>query len=130
MISTSDGCEQRHRDVRKLAISNKCQGAQAGCSATNSSQVGCSNACQVVPVESEGAIDNCQRRNIYGRNVSQSHVSSPDQVWERDNETLAIGVDVDAGGDIGNLGAEGLQTVVVIDLKDFNSVQVNTVKGA
>jgi hypothetical protein len=104
-------------DVGQLWVGDECQTSGTSCYVTNSSQVGCRNAGEVVLIEDEGAIHGCQGWDANTRDVSECHVIGPDQVGEADIQASSIGSNVDTLGDVGNLRAEGPETVVVVDVQ-------------
>lgn len=130
MVSTSDRLKTRHRNVGQTRVGNKGQTALKGAAVTNTGQVWCINRGKVVLVETEGAIDSGQRRYAERRDVSEGHVGNPDEVGEGDIQELSIGINVERGGDVRNLGAECLQSVVVVDVQGADSLQIDTIKSA
>lgn len=132
MVGTGDGGQKREGDVGKIGVGNK-SNSTSGSSirlGSNSGQVGGRDALKVVSVESEGAVDNSQRWDADGRSISESGVGSPDQVREANLERLSVGINLEQLGDVGNLGIEFLQTVVVVDVKSGDGLQVDTIEGA
>lgn len=130
---TCNGFEEREGDVRKGRVSNQCQATADGSAlgdVTDGGQVGSLDALGVGSVESKGAVDGGQRREADGRDVSESGIGGPDQVREADIQVLSVGRDIDELGDVRNLGAEGLETVVVVDVQGANGLQVDAIKGA
>lgn len=132
LVGTCDGGEEREGDVGKIGVGNKCNSTSSSSIrlGSDSGQVGCRDALEVVSVESEGTIDNSQRWDADGRSISESSVGSPDQVREADLERLTVGINLEQLGDVGNLSVEFLQTVVVVDVKSGDGLQVDTIEGA
>ena len=130
MVSTSDRLKIWHRNVGQTRVGNKGQTSLKGTAVTNSGQVWCTNRGKVVLVETEGAVDSGQRRNAKSRDVSEGHIGSPDEVGEGNIQELSIGINIERGGDVRNLGAECLQSVVVVDVQGADSLQVDTIKSA
>lgn len=130
LVCTSDALQDREGNVGKLAVSNNGQRSNTGCEATNGGQVWCTEAVHVVSVESKRSVDSGQRRHLDARDISEGHVGSPDQVGESDSQLHAIGIDVNSVGDVGDLGVEGLQVVVVVNSEGADSVQVDTIQVA
>ncbi len=130
LVGTSNSLEERERDVGELAVGNKCQTSDTGGEVTNRGQVWRGDAVHVISVKSERSVDSCQRWDLDARNVTESHVGSPDQVGESNSQQVAIGVNVERIGDVGDLGVELSQVVVVINLESANCVQVDTAESA
>jgi len=130
LVGTSDGLKTRHRNVGQAGVGDKSQTSLESTGVANSCQVWRVDGCEVILVETEGAIHSGQRRNAERRDVSEGHVGSPDEVGEGNIQELPIGINVERGGDVRNLGAECLQSVVVVDVQGADSLQVDTIESA
>lgn len=128
--STTNSLEVRDGDVGEGWVSNESQSTLSVCSVTDGCQVWCVETGEVVLVESEGSVDDGQRWNANTWDVTEGHVGSPDKVREADIQALSVGINVEESGNIANLGAEGLEAVVVVDVQGVDGVQVNTIKCA
>lgn len=129
MVCSSNSLQVGEGNVGELAVGDNGQTSDASGEASDGGQVWCGDAIHVVSVESKGSVDSSQGWYTDLGDVSEGHVGSPDQVGEGNLELVTIGVDIDSVGDVGNLGIEGLQVVVVVDLQGANGVQVDAAKG-
>lgn len=127
--STTNRLEQRHGDVGEVWVSNESQSTLSVSSVTDGCQVWCTETGEVVLVETEGTVDNGQRWNADSWDVTEGHVGGPDEVREADIQALSVRINVEKGGNIADLSAKGLETVVVVDVQSINSVQVNTIES-
>lgn len=100
-----------------MRVGNECQTSVTSCRVTHSGQVWSRDAGEVVLVERERAIDGCQGGDADGRNVSECQLIGPDQVGEADVQVSSVGSNVGTSSDVGDLCAESLQAVVVVDVQ-------------
>ena len=129
LVSSSNALQGWEGDVGELSIGDNSQTSNTGGEATDGGQVWCGNAVHVVSVESHRSVYGSQGRNLDAGDVTEGHVGSPDQVGEGNSQLVAIGVDVDGVGDVGDLRVKLLQVVVVVNLQGANGVQVDTAES-
>jgi hypothetical protein len=93
------------------------------------SQVGAGEALEVVGVETKGAVDRGERRQVDFATVAESHVEGKHEVGEAGRQSMAVGLDVQSLGDIGHLHVDVLQVRVVVHVESLHGLKVDAVKG-
>ena len=121
--TTTNGGDGREGDVGKISVVDERNVTRRGLG-----HVGGREALEVVGVESGGSIDNLERGGGELGDVGNGHVGDPDEVGERHAESLTVGLDVEVGGQVLELGLELGQTTVVVDVHGANGLQVNTIQ--
>ena len=122
LVGTVDSLQVGKRDVLEVGVAVESERA------TNGSQVRGRNIGHVVLVESKRSVDGSQGRHGERADVAQSHVVGPLEVGELDLHVLVVCLEVQALRDVAELHANLLEVRVVVDVKDANLHQVDTVE--
>lgn len=115
--TSSNGSKTWDSNVGQLRVGDKCQTSATGCWVTNSGQIWCGKAGEEIVVEDQRSVNLGQGWNADFGDISESHIVGPDKVREADLQVSSIGCNVYTLSDVTNLGAEGSQAVVVVDIK-------------
>lgn len=130
LSGTSNRLQHWHVNLSKLGVGDESEGSLSGSEITDRGQLWCSNCGEVVAIESERSIDHSQVRKIDGRNVTEGHVGSPDEIREADLQVSAVGTDDEGFSDVSEISGKETEAVVVADIKGLDGSQVDTIEGA
>jgi len=90
---TGNSLEERHGNVGESGVVDECESSSSwSFLATNRCQVWCSQAVEVVSIESERSVDKGQRWDADRGCVSERSIGGPDKVGEADFQFLSVGV--------------------------------------
>lgn len=129
LVSTTDRDQVWHGDVGKVLVGNECEGTLTVVT-SDSGQLWCVERLDKGTVESEGSVDIGQRSKADAGNVSEGHVGSPGKVVKGDIESSSVINNVEGLANVGKLGRKGSQSVVVVNVENVDSGQINTLEGA
>ena len=123
MVATVDLLEEGNGDIGQAWVVIKDQRlASLG-------QVGGRKGLHVVGVESQGAVDRGQRRQVDLAAVAERHVEGKLEVGEAGDEIMAISLDVQGLGNVGHLHVDIRQVGVVVDVEDLTGLKVDAIEG-